>query len=201
MKKIILLAAVTSLALPLYAADPKHAMDPIELEMMKKFEEAATPGAPHKMLAEKAGEWTYTSKWWDSKDQKKPQTSKGTSTMTMILGGRWLQQNFKGTAMGQPFEGLGLVGYDNIKGTYESLWLDTMSTALMHGTGSYDASTKTLKDSGTHSCPISADKTQSFRSEWLMKDKNNMVFSMYGKGFAGKEEFLQMEITYTRAKK
>lgn len=194
MNKALLAVAFCSLscATSVFAADP-------QLEMMKKFEEAATPGAAHKRLAALAGSWAYTSKMWESPDAK-PMQSKGKSSMKMILGGRWLQQDFKGEAMGKPFNGLGLIGYDNVKGSYETVWLDTMSTGLTQGTGSYDEAAKTLKDSGSHSCPISADKKQDYRSEWNMIDKNHMVYSMYGKGFVGDKEFKMMEISYTRAK-
>ena len=173
--------------------------EPNMVEMMKKFEQAGTPGAPHKVLADMAGSWKYVSKWWDSADGK-PQQSSGRSTMKMILGGRWLQQDFKGESMGKPFQGMGLLGYDNVTGTYESLWFDTMSTGVAHATGSFDAQTKTIKDSGSHSCPLSPDKKQDFRSEWQIVDKNHMVYSMFGKGIAGDKEFKQMEISYTRGK-
>lgn len=167
-------------------------------EMMKKMQEAMTPTESHKLLEQMVGSWTFTSKFWEKADAK-PEESKGTSTMKMIMGGRYLHQEVKGKAMGMDFDGLGLMGYDNIKKQYDSFWIDSMSTAMMRGTGSYNAATKTFDDKGEYSCPMSEKKSAEFRSEWKIVDKNNSVFSMYGKGHTGEgKEFKMMELTYKR---
>jgi hypothetical protein len=62
----------------------------------------------------------------------------------------------------------------------------------------YGHGSKTLKDTGSISCPISESKTQEVRSEWQMISKNKMIFSMYGSGPTKDPEFKMMEITYTR---
>jgi hypothetical protein len=197
MMKQVLVAIVFS-SLAAWSADKvQGGMDPQMQEMMKKYQAAATPGEQHKMLSEMAGSWKYVSKMWEKPDAQ-PQESKGKTQFKKILGGRWIQQEFKGMAMGQPFEGLGLLGYDNVKGKFESVWMDTMSTGAMRGEGTLDASTNTIKETGTSSCPISADKTQEFRSDWQLVDKKKMVFSLYGKGPTDGPEFKMMEITYTR---
>lgn len=167
-------------------------------DMMKKMQEASTPGEPHKMMAQMAGNWTFVSKFWESAEGK-PEETKGTSSMKMILGGRYLQQENKGKAMGMDFTGIALMGYDNIKQQYDTLWIDDMSTAMMKGTGSYDAASKTINEKGEMSCPMTANKKAEFRAEWKIVDKNNSVYSMYGKGPTGEgKEFKMMEITYKR---
>jgi hypothetical protein len=55
-----------------------------------------------------------------------------TCTNTMILGGRYQQSMIKGNMMGMPFEGMGLLGYDNAQKLFYSTWVDNM------GTGCYD---------------------------------------------------------------
>lgn len=198
MRMLPLIAMVLCFSVSSFAAEPaKTAADPKMQEMMAKFKDYATPGEPHKILAGMAGNWKYKSKFWESAESK-PQESSGTSTMKMILGGRWLQQDIKGEAMGQPFNGMGLTGYDNVKKKYESLWFDTMGTGVMHGEGSFDAGSKTLKDSGAYSCPLTG-KDRSYRGEWKIVDKNNMVYSMYGSGMdPSGPEFKTMEMTFTR---
>lgn len=201
--KTQLIALLALLALPAYAttdkkaADGQPAMDPAKAEMMKKYMEASTPGEAHKRLKELEGNWKYTSKMWETAESK-PEESKGKTKFKMILGNRFLQQEFKGKAMGMDFEGLGLLGYDNVKKEYQSIWVDTMSTAMMTGTGTYDEAKKVLTETGEYSCPISEDKEQKYRTEWAMTDKKNMTFSMYGKGPKGGKEFKMMEINYTR---
>lgn len=181
------------------AADaPTGATDPKQAEMMAKWTAYATPGEAHKRLAPLAGKWSYTSKWWEAPNAK-PEESKGTSTMRMILGGRFLEHTTKGKAMGMPFEGLGITAYDNIKGKYETLWMDTMGTGIMHGTGAWDTATSTLSDAGEHTCPISPSGKRTFRSDWKIVDKNNMVLTMYGPDMSGSgSEFKNGELVFKR---
>lgn len=205
--KHLSLLALASLLVTTFALHSASAADAIKTaapdakmaEMMKKMKEAGTPGAPHKMLADMAGDWSYTSKHWMAPDAK-PEEGKGTSHLKMIMGGRWLQHETKTMMMGMPYEGMGLTGYDNVKKTYETTWVDNMGTSLMKGEGSFDTASKTIKDSGTYSCPIT-EKERSYRAEWKLIDKNNMVYSMYGTGMDPKgPEFKTMELTFKRVK-
>jgi hypothetical protein len=134
---------------------------------------------------------------WMAPDAK-PEETTGTAKMKMTMGGRWLAQEFKGKAMGQKYEGQGMVGYDNVKGQFTSVWTDNMSTGPMTGEGTYDPATKTIKETATASCPVTPGGTKKFRTEWQLMDKNKMVYSMYGTGPEGGPEFKMMEITYTR---
>ncbi len=169
-------------------------------EAMKKMMEASKPGPEHKMLSDLAGKWTYKSTMWESAEGKPEETS-GKSTFKMILGGRILQQEVSGKAMGQPFNGMGFLGYDNLKKEWNSTWMDSMSTAIMNGKGSYDAASKTISETGTFTCPMEEDMTAEYRSEWKMTDKNNMTFTMYAKGMGKqKDEFKMMEMVYKRSK-
>lgn len=200
MKKQIVLTIITTLffGFQAFAADnAAKPMDPKMQEMMKKYQEASTPGEAHKILADLAGTWKVESKSWQT-PKAKPETSNGEATFKMILGGRWLQQEFKGEAMGMPYEGLGLIGYDNVKGKYETHWLDSMMTGSVNTEGTYDAKTKTLKDKGQASCPISPSKVQEVRTEWKMVSKNKTVFSLFGTEPQGGPEFKMLEMIYTR---
>jgi hypothetical protein len=187
--------------IPLASAFAEEKQEAKQKEMMEKMKEFGTPGTEHKVLSDTAGSWKYTSKWWKSADAK-PEESTGTAKFRMILGGRFLEQEVKGKSMGQPFEGMGLVGYDKLKKTYDTYWFDTMGTGAAHASGTYDAQTHTINDKGEFSCPMEADKTAEYRSEWVMKDNSHMTYSMYGKGMgtAGGREFKMMEMIYTRTK-
>lgn len=196
--KSILLSAIMIFCSQGLAADPAKDAK-VQEEVMKKMMEASTPGPEHKKLSEMAGNWTYTSKNWMKADAT-PEESKGTSTMKMILGGRYLQQDIKGTAMGQPWEGLGFTGYNKVTKKYETIFMDGMGTGIMMGKGKWDTASNALKDSGKYACPLDG-KDRDWRGEWKIIDANNMVYSMYGKGLTGKgKEYKEMEITFVRAK-
>jgi len=119
--------------------------------------------------------------------------------MKMIMGGRFLQQTVKGKAMGRPFEGMGLLGYDNLKKKFQSIWLDNMGTGMAQGTGNYDSVAQTLHETGEFSCPTAKDKMMTYRAEWKMMDKNHQTYTMWTKDADGKE-FISMEMDYKRVK-
>lgn len=201
-KTFILAASMATLAITSsssFAMDAAKTAksDPKMEEMMKKMKEAGAPGSAHKVLADMAGTWTYKAKHWMAPNAKAEEGS-GTSQLKMILGGRWLQHETKTAMMGMTYEGLGTTGYNNVKKVYETTWIDNMSTALMKGEGTFDAASKTLKEGGTYSCPM-AGKDMSYRTEWTILDKNNMIYSMYSKGTdPNGPEFKTMELTYKR---
>lgn len=115
--------------------------EPISAEqqaMMETWQKAMTPGPQHEALAKQAGTWNVKVRSW-MPGATEPQVSGGKSERKMILGGRVLMERVEGSSMGQPFSGLGLTGYDNVKGEYWSIWTDNMSTALYTSTGTCDA--------------------------------------------------------------
>ena len=115
-------------AVPVLAKDKK----PTEAEMqamMETYKKLATPGEPHKLLASMAGSWTTQTKSW-MEPNKPPMESAGTADMKMLLDGRFLQQEFTGDMMGQPYSGIGIDGYDNLRKSYVSTWIDTMGTGI-----------------------------------------------------------------------
>jgi hypothetical protein len=162
--------------------------------MMEIYQKVGTPGPPHKMLASMAGSWTTKSKAWMEPD-KPPMEDEGACEQKMLLGGRYLQQEFTGKMMGAPFNGIGVTGYDNHTKKYMSTWIDTMSTAIyfFEGTGRPDG--KTFTQESRYDDPVKGPMT--WRSVTRIVDGNTMLFEMYGIDKTGKEEKM-MEMTYNR---
>jgi hypothetical protein len=162
--------------------------------MMDTYKKLATPGEPHKQFASLAGSWSTKTKEWMEPD-KPPMESTGSAEMRMLLGRRFLQQEFTGDMMGQPYSGIGVSAYDNLRKKYVSTWMDTMGTGVfvMEGTASADGKTITLR--GQHDEPGGGQMTH--RAVWKIVDSNTQTFDMYGTHNQGKEMKI-MEITYTR---
>ena len=162
--------------------------------VMETYAKLATPGEPHKQLASLAGSWTTQTKEW-MEPGKPPTESTGSVEMKMVLGGRFLQQEFSGEMMGHPYSGIGISAYDNLLKRYVSTWIDTMGTGVfvMDGTASADGKTITLK--GQHAELGGGHMTH--RAVWKIVDGNTQTFDMYGTHHGGKE-MKMMEITYTR---
>lgn len=191
--------AVTALCLMLTVspvlAKEKKAGKPMDPQaMMELWKQAATPGEPHKLFASLAGSWTTQTKEW-MEPGKPPMESTGTAELKMLLDGRFLYQEYNGQMMGQPFNGIGIDGYDNIRKKYVTAWMDTMGTGIffMEGTASQDGKTLTLR--GSH--PEPGGGTMTHRAVWKIIDDNNQIFEMYGAH--GKEKEMKfLEIVYIR---
>jgi hypothetical protein len=162
--------------------------------MMEMYQKLATPGEPHKQLASLAGSWTTQTKEW-MEPGKPPTESAGTCDFKMLLDGRFLQQEFTSEMMGQPFSGVGISAYDNLRKRYVTAWIDTMGTGIfmMEGTASADGKTITLR--GQHDEPGGGHMMH--RAVWKIVDGNTQTFDMYGTHKHGKE-MKMLEIAYTR---
>jgi hypothetical protein len=180
--------------LPVLAIDKngEKQMDP--QAMMEMYKKLATPGEPHKLFASLAGSWTTKTKSWMEPD-KPPVESTGSAEMKMLLDGRFLKQKFTGEMMGQPYSGIGIDAYDNVRKKFVTAWIDTMGTGIfmMEGTASADGKTITME--GQHEEPGGGHMTH--RAVWTIVDNNTQTFVMYGAHHGGKE-MKMMEITYTR---
>lgn len=103
-------------------------------EQMKAMMELATPGAEHQRLQPLVGDWDLAIKMRFG--PKEPwQEAPGTIEAKSVLGGRFVVQHYQSTMMGQPFEGIGTLGYDRLKKCYTSSWADSMSTWIVRNEG------------------------------------------------------------------
>jgi hypothetical protein len=197
---------VTSLALVL-AATPfaraqqtqgqQPAMSAEQQAMMAAWARSMAVGEPHQRLARMAGEWDMTTKAWMAPGEP-PQVTKGTVTNTMLLGGRVLQSQHKGEMMGQPFEGLGLTGYDNVTGRYWTIWIDNMSTGLFQAPGSFDPAANTYTYTGEMADPMKPASMVKVRAVTRVTGPDSYVFEWYDT-HEGKE-MRSLEVSYTRRK-
>jgi hypothetical protein len=170
---------------------------PMDSAMMAAWMAASTPGDMHKMLAKDDGEWDgEVTQWMDP--AAPPQKSKSTASNKMILGGRFQMSEHSGCFGGMPFEGVSLVGYDNLKKVFTTNWIDNMGTMMMHLEGTWDAASKTIKLSGNCTNPMDG-KQMPIREEFTYMDDNTQKMTMYGPDMKGKE-FKMMEIVYKRKK-
>ena len=174
---------------------PLQPMDSVA--MMKAWQEYATPGEMHKMLANDTGSWDEEVTMWMSPDGK-PSTSKMTAETKMILGGRYQESRHKGTFEGMPFEGISTVAYNNASKEYNSTWIDNMATGIMTMNGKYDEATKSINFTGECVDPMTK-KTKKIRQVMTMIDANTQKMESYDITPDGKE-YKSMEIKMNRKK-
>ena len=117
------------------------------------------------------------------------------SRRTMILGGRVMLERFHGTMMGQPFEGMGTTGFDNVSQKWWGTWMDSMSTGMMATTGTCDGGK--CEFTGTYNDAMTGGTLTMRMVSEHGQDSETMV--MYGPGPDGKEVKMG-ELVYTRRK-
>jgi hypothetical protein len=148
-------------ALPTQAEDPKAPGmdDPKAFE--KLMDELAKPGAMHAWLAEFVGEWDVKGAFMGPDGSQ--MESVGTASIRMALGGRFQEQAYRGKLKGEPYEGFGLIGYDNLGKQFENHWFDTLGTVPSIARG-----------------PLSADKSRlELKGEWVMPGGMKMAFAFH----------------------
>lgn len=182
------LGCLSILGLAQENADPAA----MQAAMMKHM----MPGEYHSIMAKMEGDWTFESSIWMNPSGP-PMKSNGTATYTMIFGGRFLEQDFRGQLMGMEIQGRGVWAYDNTREIFMSTWIDSLGTSIAHGEGSYDSEKKIIHIQGKMTNGMTG-KSEPFRYTIEMKNDDNMVFTMYSslKG----QELKVMEIMYKRTK-
>ena len=155
-------------------------------------------GEEHQMLESLVGTFDAEMKTYFP-DPKKPTSTKGVLTRTMILGGNFLQESFAGEFFGSKFTGLGIVGFDTNKKKFVTTWCDSMSTSMMFTEGSYHEDRKTLTNLGEDIEPNTKKKMKT-RDVLTIVSKDVQTFDMYRLVAGEKTELKVMEIRYTRRK-
>lgn len=166
---------------------------------MQRCMEFGTPGPQHAHLAKFVGDWNLTTKMWMDPSAE-PQTNVATATMKQIMDGRFLVEkvsgNFEFGGEVAPFEGMAIMGFDNHKQEFFSLWLDNFSTGVMQEWGSLQPDGKTLKTAGSMYNPMIGSVVET-KSVMKVVDDNTRLLEMWMPASDGKM-FKHMEITYTR---
>jgi hypothetical protein len=154
------------------------------------------PGPEHALLKMDVGTWDAVVEFALAPGAP-PQTSKGVETNKLGCGGLCLISDFKGQAMGLPFEGHGVTTWDARQKKYVGSWTDSMSSGIARAEATYDPATK--KFSGMMEGPDMTGNVMKTRNEVVYKGTTGRVMTAWATGPDGKEMQV-MKITYTRRK-
>ena len=168
-----------------------------KMDMQKVFEiykKVGTAGEQHKLLAKLEGNWTTKSRGWLDPDTP-PRESVGTCEQKLILDGHYLRQEYAGDMMGVPFTGISLMGYNNHTKKYESIWIDSLSTAIYKFEGTAGRDGRTITQECSYDDPVRGPAV--WRTVTRIKDDDTLEFEMFVTP-KGKKEEKMMEMTYSR---
>ena len=166
--------------------------DADKAEMMKKMEAAGTPGPAHKALEAFVGNWQAEVKTWCEPDGP-PNVSQGTAKASWALKGHFVEEEFHGEMMGKPFTGRSLMGYDNTKQTFNTIWVNDMQTSMITSEGKGENGNKVITLEGKGDCPATGRKDVLMKQVFRVLSADKYTFEM----FDGNSK--TMEITYTRS--
>ena len=160
-------------------------------EMQKKMEAAGTPGPAHKALDAFVGNWKAEVRCWCEAGGE-PSVSQGTAKAAWILNGHFVEEEFHGEMMGKPFTGRSLMGYDNTKQTFNTVWVSDTQTAVVTSEGKGQNGNKVITLEGKSDCPATGRKDMPMKTVFHVISPDKYVFEMFNDGNKS------MEITYTR---
>lgn len=205
MRKVHLAAALAALCIGAHAGHHEKAdhatdkaMEPMamsaeDMAMMEAMSAAAAVGDAHARLAKGVGQFNAAMNFRMGADAE-PMASTMTVDRRMDLGGRVLVENWQGNVMGQPFNGVGRTGYDNVSKRYWSTWTDNMSTGVLVMYGKYDADSDTMEFRGENVHPATG-KTYSMRSVGTWTKDGHETMAMYEDHGAGEYEAMTFTLT------
>ena len=170
--------------------------DPMQATMAA-YARYAEIGEPHRQFRQRAGTWDVTVRMWPAPGAP-AEESKGVSECSLIMGDRYVLEKLESTALGQPFSGLGLLGFDNIKKKYVAVWIDSMSTGIMTSEGTPAADGKSVEYIGDLPDPV-ANKYRQQRAVEYEDDADHRRMEAFDVGPDGKL-FRSMEMLYVRHK-
>lgn len=103
--------------------------------MNEKIETSKTSGA-HFQLSRLVGEWKGTAKTWFDPNKLEDE-SPVSGTMKLILDGKFILHEYKGSFGGKPITGMAILGYHLGLQKYQCAWIDSFhnGSAIMFSEG------------------------------------------------------------------
>jgi hypothetical protein len=153
------------------------------------------PDAEREVLASQVGTWEASVESFMAPGA--PTVSTALEVDHLECAGRWLVTEFKGSVMGQPFEGHGVLGWDATRKKLVGSWVDSTASGLQTLEEEYDPKARIL--AGSFEGPDMTGRVVASRALTEWKDDNTRVFTMFTPGVPGKES-VALRITYKRKK-
>jgi len=134
---------------------------------------------------------------WDATVEMMGQTSKGTETCRLGLGGFFLITDHDGSFMGMPFKGHGVTGWDAASKSFQGIWADSSGSPMTEVKEARFSRDGTVYSASAGGLDFSGKPAQ-FRHVTTFKGKDNRIYDTFQITPDGEQ--LVMKIRYTRQK-
>ena len=166
--------------------------------MSEKFESSKATGI-HFQLSKLVGEWEGITKTWFEPDTVADQ-SPIRGSMRLILGGRFIMHEYKGSFGGQSLEGIAIYGYHLGLGKFQSAWIDSFhnGSAIMFSEGQKGDDSFTMLGSYAYVTP-ELEQQWGWRTEIEILNDDEVKITAYNISPEGGEA-KATETLYTKVK-
>ena len=198
MKGLCRLAAIGAVVLGLAftaVGQEKTAKVPDKAATVAAMQNAMDPGEGQKKLEFMVGTFDVKIRTWVD-PSKPPVESTASSVATWVLGKRFVQQMLSGHVGGEPWQGIGYAGFDNISKQYVATYMDSGSTGMEWFTGAMDADGKAAKLTATTHDAITLKPVKAEMRLGIAANGDHIT-SLWQAGAGGKMVKV-MELQYTR---
>jgi hypothetical protein len=151
----------------------------------------ADPG--HARLTAMCGTWDVEMTFW-FQPGRPGLTTKGTSTISSLFDGLFVEEKIEGALNGTPFTTLAWTGFNSATHKYEATRISSTNTMRIAESGAYDETTKQLELKADY--PLGAD-TWHQRTVIQPLSTDTMIATSY-LSFGAVPEWKGVEIKYTR---
>ncbi|MFQ5591910.1 MAG: DUF1579 family protein [Phycisphaerae bacterium] len=167
-----------------------------DAELREAVKQAARPGKFHKKIKHIRGQYVHEIKWWSAPNAT-PKESDGRGDTEWALGGRFMVQNIEAKWLDTSFEAMLILGYDNTRQEYTSVWMDSLGTDMLISKGKIGESGETITSLGEY-IDVTTGETVKVRSVFLLPARNrDMKLEMFRPDANG-QEYKFMEVVTKR---
>lgn len=165
--------------------------------MSDNFETPET--GPHAQLSKLAGEWEGIARVWFEPGNPVDE-SPVSGIMRLILGGRFIMHEYKGSFGSKPLEGIAIYGYHPDTKKIQSAWVDSFhtGTAIIYSEGTKGDARLAMLGSYAYVTP-DTEQYWGWRTEIEIVNNNEVVITAYNISPAG-DEAKATETVYKRVK-
>lgn len=154
------------------------------------------PGSHHEHMKKFVGRWQAKTRIYPGPDAE-PIEMSGSMSNSMIMGGRFLQSDFKGEMMGRKFTGMGYEGFDNARQEHVATWVDNENTEIFYFRGTCNDD-RTVITAFSERLDAKTGNVKKIKSVTTLRSTSMYTFENWEEGDDG-EYRKTMEIIYTRS--
>ena len=145
------------------------------------------------------GKWKSTIRFWTGESGGAAQETKGEASFELTLGNKFIVEKSKGKIAENDYEGVGYWGYDQKKGKFTRVWMDSMWSGTVLSEGTINRERNTIAYYGKVNVPDGSKFTDKLmRWELDVSDKDKIILKMFDLSL--NKDAKVMEIVYDRIK-